>query len=113
MEKNTKYFLIALILLTLAIAGYRYDQYVVEKNFVIEVNTSCSVGELNCFVASCAAGEEGCDKTPYKKVTIKDFEAPQCLEEHTCQDFSCDGKASCSAAYCSEDSLADGEECLK
>jgi hypothetical protein len=112
MEKSTKYFFIFLALMILATVAFRYDQYVIKKNFVLNVATTCRAQEKNCFVMACTVGEDDCDKTPYKKVTIKDYEAPKCLEEHTCESFSCDPKwSTCSIANCAEDTIEDGEVC--
>lgn len=113
MNKNTKFFLVVLLVLILIVVGYRYKQYYLDRNFLIEVNTVCDIESENCFVADCSIEEDpDCDDTPYKKVKILANEAPACLEEHTCEVFSCEEKENCSVIYCSDESLEDGERCF-
>lgn len=91
--------------------GYRYYQYMVKKNFILEVNVACDPNTENCFKADCSG--DGCDTSTYKKVTISAHDAPKCLEEHNCDTFTCTGISSCTMTYCSKDTLADGEVCTK
>jgi hypothetical protein len=111
MNKDTKYLLFFLGLIVLVIVGYRYQQYVINRNFTLLVNTVCDSQTEKCFVMDCVEGEEGCDKTPYKKVELVAKDAPQCLEEHTCTSFSCGKLENCTVSYCTEDTLEDGEVC--
>lgn len=112
MKRSPVYFLGISILVLIAIVGYRYQQYVVDHNFKLKVNTSCDPTTEACFQADCdPASDAECDTSPYKKVSILAKEAPACLEEHSCEAFTCDGKASCSISYCSESEVSDGEVC--
>jgi hypothetical protein len=64
-------------------------------------------------VSDCSPEEDlECDSSPYKRVEILKSDAPSCLEEHTCDSFSCSGIENCSITLCSEDELEDGEKCL-
>lgn len=110
MTKSAKIFIFFILILFLVVAGERYLEYIHNKNFEILVNTSCQLGEQGCFVADCEAGPD-CDQTPYKKVSILAKEAPKCLGEHTCENFTCSGLESCEITYCSEETLEDGEKC--
>ena len=47
----------------------------------------------------------------YAKVEIMTYEAPKCLGEHSCTNFSCSGLSTCTITYCSNEALEDGEIC--
>lgn len=95
-----------------AIVWYRYDQYVVQRNFIIHAAAPCDSSEGTCFVADCSPeDDETCDLTPYKKVELLANKAPACLEEHTCASFACAAIDSCTETYCDEESLEEGEVC--
>ncbi len=104
----TLLFTLALVVVTVA---YRYDQYVLHKNYIVNAQAPCDPTTEQCFVSDCTPGDPGCDTSPYEKVTMSAAEAPACLEEHSCDSFSCAGSLSCSIAYCSDDTLEDGETC--
>lgn len=108
---KTHSFLIALAIFILIIIGYRYHQYIGEKNFILEVNTICSPETESCFSPDT---EGSFDEFPYKRVDILYGKAPKCLEEHTCEEFSCGDlpENQCQITYCSEDTLMEGEECF-
>lgn len=114
--RNGSAILVAIVLL--AIAGtiwQRYDQYVLKGNFYLEAYASCDPATEMCFVADCPPEEDlECDASPYKKIEMVEREAPKCLEEHTCDTFSCPANSgNCSVTYCSEDTLDEGEVCLE
>ena len=112
--KNVPTILLALsIIVILGIAWYRYDQYVVKRNFITYAAVPCSAEEGTCFVMDCSPEEdEDCDITPYKKVEVLASEAPKCIEEHMCESFTCPlGSATCTETFCADDTLEDGEAC--
>ena len=111
MSKLSKYFFALMIAALLCVVGYRYYQYVYMRNFILDVNVACDPVKESCFTADCNASDPSCDTTTYKKVEILAHNAPKCLEEHSCQNFSCDSINSCKISTCSTDSLADGEKC--
>lgn len=111
MDKSSKYIFAIIFVLFCVTVGYRYYQYMVKKNFILEVNVACDPAIENCFKADCVATSPDCDTTTYKKVSILAHDAPKCLEEHNCEGFTCDGIASCSITSCSADTLVDGEVC--
>ncbi len=97
----------------IAVIWYRYDQYVLAKNYMMLSTASCDPAFESCFAADCEGLEETeCDTTPYAKVTVLAADAPQCLFEHSCEDFSCEGKEQCEFTYCAEDTLEEGEICV-
>ena len=112
--KQAKYFIYFLILVTLVVIFNRYQQYVYNKNFILDVNTVCDPTIEQCFISDCTPGTDSCDITPYKKVEILDLYAPKCLEEHSCSIFTCEEKkGDCSITYCSAENTVDGEKCLE
>jgi hypothetical protein len=112
MDKAQKYWLLFFIFAVLVVAGYRYQQYILQENFLLEVNTTCDPAVDSCFVVDCSPEEDPfCDTTPYKKIEIKTYEAPECLQEHICENFSCTGKETCTETFCSDEVLEDGESC--
>src|ERR1035437_1576702 len=111
MNKSTTYLLIFLFIILFIITGYRYKEYVRDKNFTLEVNTVCDINNEKCFVSDCSADDSECDTTPYKKVEILANQAPKCLEEHNCSSFSCESRKKCSVTYCNVNSIENGEKC--
>lgn len=105
--------LLLVMLAVFTIVGFRYNQYVQERNYLLNVNTGCNTESESCFAADCSvASDPSCDPTPYEKVVISAHDAPSCLEEHSCESFSCGNIASCSISYCSKDTITEGERCL-
>lgn len=111
--KHSSIFLLALVIVgTIMVVAYRYHQYMTLGNYTIEVNTSCNSANEDCFVSDCTEADLECDPSPYKKVQIIAHEAPKCLEEHTCEDFTCIASmSSCTIVHCSSESLSEGEVC--
>lgn len=98
-------------LFLLAIIGFRYHQYIVDQNFLLYLNGPCDPANESCFIEDCSAGDESCQAVPYIKIELLAKDAPNCLEEHTCESFSCEGLNQCEITYCSEDALEEGEVC--
>jgi hypothetical protein len=112
MSKLSKTFFVLIVLVLLGVTGHRYYEYVYQKNFLLDVNTTCDPKINNCFIFNCESGPD-CSNMPYKKIEIIAKDAPKCLEEHTCENFSCGGIENCSVTYCSDNILSDGELCTK
>ena len=94
---------------------YRYQQYELNKNFYIVVNTSCNPKTEKCFISTDPSSDTNFDSSAYKKVKIKANIAPVCLEEHSCKNFVCPENSvtdECDITYCSTENLSDGEKCL-
>ena len=95
----------------LIVIGYRFDQYVLQKNYRVDAHTVCDPKTERCFAADCSSGSDPeCDPTPYKKVQVRAAEAPACLLENNCDSFSCT-TSSCKTLYCDDSTLEDGEVC--
>ncbi|MCX6755113.1 MAG: hypothetical protein NT068_01040 [Candidatus Nomurabacteria bacterium] len=110
MKKNTKAIIVIIPILFLVIFSYRYYQYIIQKNYILEVNTICNSEIENCFDSS----DLSFGQNPYKKVRVLDKYAPKCLEEHNCDSFYCPvslGKDKCEITYCSDETKVDGEGC--
>ena len=112
-KRDLNYLIVAIIFIIVFVGGYRYYQYMIERNFTIEVNMICDSQTKNCFTSS---NDLGYGQDPYEKVTLTARYAPQCLEEHTCDSFSCpsilEKSSICEVTYCSNDTKDDGEECM-
>ena len=101
-------------LLIVGVIGFRYHEYVVNRHYIINVNTACDSSVEKCFISDCSPAEDlGCPNGPYKKIEIRNADAPKCLEEHQCTNFLCGTIESCKATYCSEESLDAGESCAE
>lgn len=111
-RKNPVYLLVIIITALIIVIVYRYDQYVIRDNFVLTAAVVCDFSTEKCFVADCDTEDPLCDARPYKKVSILASEAPECVQEHSCEMFQCAPGTSCEITYCSESSLEDGEICL-
>ena len=112
--KNVPIVLPLFVVFIMCVVLFRYYDYVIQHNFVMDVNAPCDTSTEQCFVQDCSPTDKpDCPGGPYKKIEIKNADAPRCLENHQCQSFSCDGIASCTTTYCSKDTLADGESCFQ
>ena len=108
---SSNFFIPFFLIIIVVICAYRYNDYVVNKNFLLVVNTSCNTYENGrCFVSDCQ-GSSDCDITPYKKITIYAKVAPVCLGEHSCQNFSCTNTNNCKTEYCLTENVSEGEIC--
>lgn len=96
----------------LIVIGYRYQQYLLTKNYTLEINTICNPRAERCFKLDGADSSVDPESASYKKVDILAQYAPACLEEHTCTDFSCAGISQCTITYCATDTIVDGESCI-
>lgn len=76
------------------------------------IYTPCSPDSELCFVTNEEDAYFEFQTKPYKKIEILDKFAPICLEEHTCENFTCHNIESCIETHCSDDTLEDGESCL-
>lgn len=113
MEKTPKTLILIIGIIVLAVIANRFYQYQIKQNFLLEVNTFCDPVTESCFVSDCSLEDDPeCDLTPYKKVEVLAAGVPQCLQEHTCQSFSCDGLEQCSITYCSDETKEGGEGCI-
>ena len=112
MRNNFNYVILIITIIMFLTGGYRYYQYIIKQNYILEINTICDSNISNCFTSS---EDLSFGQNPYEKVNIVERYAPKCLEEHNCNSFSCPlGLSSdlCEITYCSNDTKADGEECI-
>lgn len=101
------------IALLLGAAVARYLAYS-QGDYLITASVPCDPTSGSCFVTKCGEdAEASCDATPYAKATLQAREAPTCLEEHSCTAFSCAGRETCTVAFCSDDTAAEGERCTR
>ena len=82
----------------------------IDRNFILEINTICDSKANGCFSATDYLSY---GQNPYEKVTVTARYAPVCLEEHNCDSFSCpevlQKDSICEITYCSNDNKDDGE----
>lgn len=105
--------LVVFFLGIVAVIGYRFDQYQLRHNYLVDANVPCNPATEKCFASDCSPKDDlSCDTSPYKKVEIRASAAPACMEEHTCSTFECAPGTDCSVTYCSADALDSGEKCL-
>jgi hypothetical protein len=106
---------LTLTILVLAIVGivvYRYDQYVLNRQYLVDAAAPCDPALNSCFVADCSPDEDpSCDTTPYEKVELPGALAPGCLLENSCEAFTCTADNDCVITYCAAEDTEDGEIC--
>jgi hypothetical protein len=111
-RRNTKVFFIFLVCLILIAVGYRFKEYLIDRSFILELNTVCDPKMENCFNSTT---DLSFGQNPYEKVKITASYAPKCLEEHDCDNFSCPtvlkNTEVCEITYCSDTTKVDGENC--
>lgn len=117
MVNNPKFFVIIFCAVIAVVSANRFYDYYVEKNFEVVANTICNPVAEDCFVYDCSVADSECDPTPFKKVTLHASHAPQCLFEHSCNEFFCSVESiqshECEIAYCNDENLEDGEVCME
>jgi hypothetical protein len=112
--RNVPVVLPLLAVFILCVIIFRYYDYVIQRNFVMDVNAPCDTSTEQCFAVDCSPAEKpDCPDGPYKKIKIKNADAPRCLENHQCKFFSCGDIVSCTTTYCSSNSLTEGESCFQ
>jgi hypothetical protein len=127
MKTSGKIILGILALLIVFIIGYKYHQFFLGMNYLMVAAVNCDPETEECFQYNCILdGDEEywCDDTgsllfydgtPYKKLKVMGYDAPECLEAMTCLDLTCeDIDGECETVYCSEETVnvdtADGDE---
>jgi len=124
MDRNSKYFLGFVALVIVLLVGYKFKQFIIDKDFTLIANIPCDPATESCFRVVC--DPEGCDDSsgivnsdgsPYKKITLPYSKAPNCLIEENCTPVEASqicvaGDTTCIIDTCSEDTLEDGEECV-
>ena len=130
MDRNSKYFLGFVALVIVLLVGYKFKQFIIDKDFTLIANIPCDTKTESCFKVTCdpvtgcdaSSGIVNADGSPYKKVTLPYSKAPNCLIEEDCTSFSCEandpGDPACKVTTCVDGATednggpADGEECI-
>jgi len=106
-------FFILLAAAVLMIIGHNFWRYYAVRDFRVHAFIQCNPKEQKCFVANPDIADPAFQSNPYAKVDMLATNAPPCLEEHTCSNFSCEHVlGACTISYCSDTSKEDGEECV-
>lgn len=100
-----------IVVVVLATILLRFEQYEVEREYVVYSTAPCDQSEQSCFVWDCDIEDPDCDPTPYLKIEAPAHSLPECLTEASCEDFVCDESQNCSISQCSHDTLEEGEIC--
>ena len=113
MRKSSTYLILIILVGVAAVVANRYYHYVDQRDFLLDVDMACDPSTEQCFVSDCSPEDNpNCDTSPYKYVEILASNAPRCLEEHSCDSFSCDpDDTTCSITYCNEETISEGETC--
>jgi hypothetical protein len=111
-SQSRNYLGLLLIFLVTVATVTRYADYVWAKNSMLTIYGPCDPETESCFLASEDMAWTELQLEPYKKIEIKERYAPACLQEHTCETFSCNDLTDCTETTCSEDTLEEGEFCV-
>ncbi|MDD5152655.1 MAG: hypothetical protein PHS95_01475 [Candidatus Pacebacteria bacterium] len=100
MDRNSKYFLSFVGLVIVLLVGYKFKQFIIDKDFTLVANIPCDPATESCFrqdcETTCAEGDIECtecdtesgivnaDGSPYKKIELPYAKAPNCLIEENC-----------------------------
>lgn len=95
-----------------ATVASRYYHYAVERDFLLKADIACDPAVQACFAINCEPDDPDCDPAPFAKAKVRAKDAPVCFEEHSCRDFSCDGRRDCATSFCAPDALGEGEHCV-
>jgi hypothetical protein len=111
-KKRPLLFLGFMVLFVSLVGLHNYNQYYILKDYPVYALTPCDPSVHSCFLIDEELAFFSTQAGPYSKVEIHASDAPACLDEHTCVDFSCEGMgASCSMTFCSEETKEEGEYC--
>jgi hypothetical protein len=108
------FFLIFIATLVSIVTYHSFSRYFEKKEYSLYTYTKCDPELNNCFKGKKDSENFTFYTDPYAKVTMTAGYAPNCLDEHNCQNFICPAKDSnCIIKYCSDDNLEEGEECSR
>jgi len=111
-KKQTYFYYSALFILLLIAVVVRFYEYKVDRNFLIFSFIECDPTTNDCFVENCSPQVDSeCNPSPYAKIAIPGYIAPECLAEHTCESFVCSQENGCIIDYCTEEVTEEWETC--
>ena len=110
-DKKTIAFLATVLFLIVLVSFHNFVRYHINRDYELIGYTSCDQNFNNCFISDEKLIDFAFYTKPYAKVSINAKYAPDCLNEHTCLNFSCDGIPSCVLSYCDAESTEPGEHC--
>jgi hypothetical protein len=95
MDKKSLLLIILVGMIVVVIAVVKYLQFYVYQDFTFSTQVDCDPSIESCFQLLEENRDEETvtiyyDGSPYKYVEMPATIAPACLEETTCQDFTCD-----------------------
>ena len=108
---NVRYWIYGVLVLLLVVATLaRFQDYVVEEDFLVYAHIPCQQG-VTCFVTLCDDESVGCTQEAYSKAQILASRAPSCIYENDCGTYACTQDADCKIISCLGENLEEGEEC--
>lgn len=111
-RRTSVVFLLLVTVAVLVIVGHNFYRYYIDRNYVITAITACDPS-APCFQMDSENADPNFQIPLYSKVEVDAADAPHCLDEHACTDFSCAGaRHTCMITYCSADTTDDGESCV-
>jgi len=114
MNTPNKILLSALIVLVLFVVAFKFQQFFLNRDYILYVNADCNPETDSCFQMDCSEAEEGdCDLFTYKKLELSARNAPTCLLNRECLNYSCgEYDLNCQEVYCENATLEEGEMCV-
>jgi len=114
MEKSrvSGWFLLCILLGIIIVLGHNFYRYYLEKSYIVNAVSVCDPQQHSCFEADPNVPNPDLPIPVYEKIEVTAADAPACLDEHSCPNFSCvNAHGTCTITYCSTDNLEDGEAC--
>lgn len=114
MDTSTKHLLSLTTFAILVVIGIKFKQLYLDQDFILITEVPCDPRMASCFTKECDIETNviNCNGAPYKKVTIRAANAPECFLEASCDSFECPlTDTTCSIEYCSDDALEEEETC--
>jgi hypothetical protein len=109
-KQKPQLFLFGVAIVVVLIFGHNLKKYYLDKNYLDEAITACNPLQHSCFEADPNNPNPDLQVPIYEKVEVEAANAPACLDEHSCKEFTCTG-TSCRITYCSAESKEAGEVC--
>lgn len=110
MDRKSKYLLWGFVFLTIAVAGWGYRTFFIERDFIVQSTTVCDPQTEICFMRC-----EGdvCVNDYYKKIIKNARNIPVCNETiKKCEPLICEsGEIDCKIISCSSESVEEEERC--
>lgn len=115
MDTPSKVLLVVFFTLVVIATVWKYDTFILKRDYVVYDYVSCDLALGSCFAYECAEDDEECDDTPYQKIVKNASAIPLCTNyiEDACPELTCGAnEEGCEIISCSDETLEDGEYCV-